>query len=89
MVRNVEAIVKDFGQNLPPLIPSVVYLLAADEEYLGQLREKGSSVVSLEAIKRILTNVQPGGKVELLRTGYLTAYSAQAAYLYCGTIHTY
>lgn len=89
MVRNVEAIVNEFRKNLPPLISSTVYLLAADRSYLGQLREKGSSVVSPEAIKKILSDVQPGGKVEFLRTGYLTAYSAQATYLYCGTIQTY
>lgn len=89
MVSNVEAIVNDFRKNLPPLISSAVYLLAADEEYLSGLREKGSSIVSPEAIKKMLNDVQPGSKVELLRTGYLTAYSSQAAYLYCGTVQTY
>jgi hypothetical protein len=81
--------VNDFRKNLPPLISSAVYLLAADEEYLSGLREKGSSIVSPEAIKKMLNDVQPGSKVELLRTGYLTAYSSQAAYLYCGTVQTY
>jgi hypothetical protein len=89
MIKKVESAISDFRKKLPPLISSTIYLLAADEEYLGQLREKGSSVVSAEAIKKLISDAKQAGKVELLRTGYLTAFSSQTAYLYCGATHTY
>lgn len=89
MIEKVEAIIGEIRKNLPALVSSTVYLLAADEDYLKGLRKTGSSVVGPEAIKKMVKDARGGGKVELLKTGYISAYSSQAAYLYCGTVHTY
>lgn len=89
VIKEVEAIVADMRGNLPALISSSMYLFAADEEYLKQIRKTGSSVITPEAIKKVIADAQAGQNVEMLKTGYLTAYSSQAVYMYTGTIHTY
>jgi hypothetical protein len=89
VIKEVEAIVSDMRGNLPALISSSVYLFAADEDYLKQIRKTGSSVITPEAIGKVMADAQGGQKVELLKTGYLTAYSSQSVFMYTGTIHTY
>jgi hypothetical protein len=89
MIKEVEGIVSQMRRNLPALISSSVYLFAADEDYLKQVRKKGSSTITPKAIEKIIADARGGGDVELLRTGYLTGYSSQAVYMYTGTIHTY
>ncbi len=89
IIREVEAIIEEMRGNLPALISSSVYLFAADEDYLKQIRGKGSSSIEPKAVEKIIADAQTGGKVELLKAGYLTGYSSQAVYVYTGTIHTY
>jgi hypothetical protein len=89
MIEKVRNIIKDIERDLPVQISSEVYLLAVKEDYLGELRKKGSSVITPEAVKKILSDTRMKGETELVRTAYLNSYSAQAAYLYNGAIHTY
>ena len=84
IVCNTPAIVGEIGSildkiraNLPALISSTIYLFSAEEDYLAKVR------------KKILADAEKGAGAGLLRTGSLCAYSSQAAYLYCGTVHTY
>ncbi len=81
VIKKVENILEVVRSNLPALISSTVYLFATDENYLKQVRKKGSSIITPEAIRKLIADAQAGGKVELLRTGYLAAYSSQAVYL--------
>lgn len=89
MIEKVGRVIEELRANLPDLVLSRVYLFAADEAYLKQLRDKEASVLSPDAVKKILSDSAGVEKVRMLKSGYLTAYSSQAAYLYCGTIHTY
>lgn len=89
ILQQVESIIEEMRSNSPALISSTVHLFALDEKYLEQIRKKGSSVITPQAIKKLIEDAEKGTEVELLRTGYLTSYSSQAAYLYAGTIHTY
>ena len=89
MVEKVAALLDGFRRNLPVLVSSTVYLLATDGDYLKRRRRDESSVITGEMVKKILDDARDGRGVELLRTGYLTAYSAQAAYIHSGALHTY
>lgn len=89
MIEEIQGLLDNLRKNLPVLVSSSVYLLAVEEDYLKENRRKESSVMPPEAVRKILDDARTGVKVKLLRTGYLTSYSAQAAYLHCGALHTY
>ncbi len=88
-IKKIEALLAQMRKNLPVLISSTVYLVAADEDYLKGLKDKDSSAIGPKAIEKMLADARTGEKVELLKTGYLTSYSGQAAYLCDGSLHTY
>lgn len=89
MIQKVKDILNELREFSAALISSSVYLLAAPEEYLQGIRRTGSSVITPEAIIKIIADAHTGEKVQLLRTAYLTAYSSQSAYVYDGIVHTY
>jgi hypothetical protein len=89
MVKQVEEIIERIRENMSVIISSTVYLFAADESYLSQVREKGSSVIGPEKVEKILNDTRAGGGVEMLETAYLTSYSSQTVYLYNGAEHPY
>jgi len=89
MIERVRKIIDAIRHNMPLQISSEVYLLATEEDYLGEIRKKGSSVIAPEAIKKLLRDTRVDSKVELVRSAYIAAYSGQAAYLYNGAIHSY
>jgi hypothetical protein len=89
MIDKVEALLDGLKKSLPAVISSTVYLLAVDEDYLKQHRRTGSSVITPQAVEKMLDDSQAGKKIELLKTGYITSYSSQAAYIHSGALHTY
>ncbi len=89
VVGEISMLLDSLRKKLPVLISSSVYLLSAEGDYLEEQRENGSSVVSAKTTKKILDDANAGRGVKLLRTGYLTSYSAQAAYVHSGALHTY
>ncbi len=89
VIKEVEQLLAEIRGNAAAIISSAIYLLSAQEEYLQQIRTKGSPIITPQAIKKVLADAQAGKEVKLIRAGYLSAYSGQSAYIYDGTAHTY
>jgi len=89
MVDKVELLLNDLQKSLPAIISSTVYLLVADEDYLQNYRRKDSSVITPQAIEKMLADAKTGDKIEIIKTGYISSYSSQAAFIHSGALHTY
>jgi hypothetical protein len=89
VLDRVKKIIEEFRDSMPPQVLSTVYLFSAEEDYLKEIRRKGSSVITPEAIKKLIADSAGNQRVNLLRTAYLAAYSSQSAYLFNGTSLTY
>ena len=89
VLERVEKIINEIRDGMPVQVLSTVYLFSVEEGYMDRVRRKGSSVITPEAVKKIVTDGNSGQEVKLLKTGYLAAYSSQSAYLFDGTSLTY